>query len=246
MIRILLISMILLGAGLEASELQVSTTKNLQGILIEISEVFESKNDGWNVELRTGKSGELTKLIAKGRSTDVFLLSDAKTIRELQQKKKIQNVKQFLADDLVVVGPATSKLDITDPGKLAFPELKGIALFAEKNPIGKIAREYLKKNKLMDALNAKVLIKKNTKEVLNAITSAQADWGIVYASDVVHVKGIKVLWRIPEKDVTSQVYYVGTVTNSQNHEGALLFLQTLNSTIATKFFENAGFRALKK
>jgi len=242
---LLVLFLTLIGTPIEAADLHVSATKNLKGIFIEISELFENKHSDWKVKLRTGKSGELAKLITSGTSTDLFLLNDEKTIRELQRKKKIQNVKRFLADDLVVVGAATSKLEINDPAKLAFPELKGVALYAEKHPIGKVSREYLKKIKLLDAVNAKVSIKKNTKEVLKAVMSAEADWGIVYASDIVHAKGIKVLWKIPEQDVSSQVYFVGTVTKSQNQEAARLFLETLNSTIAIKIFENSGLRALK-
>jgi molybdate transport system substrate-binding protein len=245
MVRILTIFLLLLSTALEAADLHVSATKNLKGVLIEISELFENKHSEWKVKLRTGKSSELGKLIANGTSTDLFVLNDEKTIRELQRKKKIENVKRFLADDLVVIGPAASKLEITDPGKLAFPELKGVALFAEKHPVGKMARKYLDKIKLMDAVNAKVSIKKNTKEVLNAVMTAEADWGIVYASDIVHAKGIKVLWKIPEQELTSQLYFAGTVTNSKNQGGSRLFLETLNSTIAIKIFENSGLRPLK-
>ena len=245
MVRIFTIFLLLLSTGLEAADLHVSATKNLKGVLIEITELFENKHSEWKVKLRTGKSSELAKLVANGTSTDLFVLNDEKTVRELQRKKKIENVKRFLADDLVVIGPAASKLEITDPGKLAFPELKGVALFAEKHPIGKMARKYLNKIKLMDAVNAKVSIKKNTKEVLSAVMSAEADWGIVYASDIVHAKGIKVLWKIPEQELTSQIYFAGTVTNSKNQEGSRLFMETLNSTIAIKIFENSGLRPLK-
>jgi molybdate transport system substrate-binding protein len=245
MVRILTIFLLLLSTALEAADLHVSATKNLKGVFIEISELFENKHSEWKVKLRTGKSSELGKLIENGTSTDVFVLNDEKTIRELQRKKKIENVKRFLADDLVVIGPAASKLEITDPGKLAFPELKAVALFAEKHPVGKMARKYLNKIKLMDAVNAKVSIKKNTKEVLNAVVTAEADWGIVYASDIVHAKGIKVLWKIPEQELTSQLYFAGTVTNSKDQEGSRLFMETLNSTIAIKIFENSGLRPLK-
>ncbi|MCI0412032.1 molybdate ABC transporter substrate-binding protein [bacterium] len=241
----MIIPLILISTSLEAAELHVSSTKNLKGMLIEISELFENKNTEWKVNLRTGKSAELAKLIANGTSTDLFLLNDEKTVRDLKRKKKIQNVKRFLADDLVVVGSATSKLEISDPGKLTYPELKTIALFNEKHPGGKVARDYLKKINLLDTVQAKISSKKNTKEILNAITTAQADWGIVYASDVANEKAFKVLWKIPEADATSQIYYAGTVTNSQNQEGARLFLETLHSTIATKIFENSGLRPIK-
>jgi molybdate transport system substrate-binding protein len=214
-------------------------------MLIEISELFENKNPEWKVKLRIGKSSELAKLIASGTSTDLFLLNDEKVIRDLQRKKKIQNVKAFLSDDLVVVAPATSKLEISDPSKLAFPELKSVALFNESHPGGKAAIAYLQKINLLNTVHPKVSSKKNAKEILAVMNTAVADWGILYASDVVHEKGIKVLWKIPPKDVTSQIYHTGTVTNSQNQEGALLFLETLNSTIAAKIFENSGLRVLK-
>jgi molybdate transport system substrate-binding protein len=244
LIRVLIISLTFVCSTLEALDLQVSATKNLKGMLIEISELFENKNPEWKVKLRTGKSSELAKLIARGASTDLFILNDEKAVRDLQKKKKVQNVKAFLSDDLVIVGPSTSKLEISDPSKLAFPELKSVALFNETHPGGKAAMAYLHKINLLSAVHPKVSSKKNAKEILTAMNTAVADWGILYASDVVHEKGVKVLWKIPPKDVTAQTYYAGTVTKSQNQEGARLFMEALNSTIAIKIFENSGLRVL--
>ena len=227
------------------AELHVSAPRGIKPAIQEICEMFEKNNPEWKVKLRTGKSGDLGRLISQGTRTDVFVLSDEKTVRTLSQKKRSQDVRRFLADDFIVIGSENSKLEITDVTKLSFPELKGVALYAEKSPVGKRARAYLKKANLLDPLLPKISENKTKKELISSITSGSADWGIVYATDAVHAKGIKVLWKIPETEIPPDFYYIGSVTKSKNQEGARLFLQALNSTIALKIFENAGFRLLK-
>jgi molybdate transport system substrate-binding protein len=243
--RLAIFLLILIATNAIGAELHVSAPRTMKATLTEISELFEKHNPEWKVKLRTGKSGDLGRLISQGTSTDVFLLSDEKTVRTLRQKKKSQNIKRFLADDFIVIGSENSKLAITDVTKLSFPELKGVALYAEKSPVGKRSRAYLKKANLLDPLLPKISEKKNTKELVSSLSSGAADWGIVYASDIANLKGVKVLWKIPEADIPPDVYYVGSVTKSKNQEGARLFMEALNSTIALKLFENAGLRVLK-
>ncbi len=242
--RIVFLLLVLISTNLTAAELHVGAPKSVKSALIEITELFEKKNPEWKVKLRTGKSGDVGRLITQGAGIDVFLLSDDKTMRNLREKKQIMNVRPFLADDLVIIGAETSKLQVTDPSKLVFPELKAVALFGDKHPIGKAGREYLKKVDIYETVITKLTPKANTKEVIKSIVAGEVDWAIVYASDIDRAKGIKILWRIPEKDVSPQVYYIGSVTKGQQ-EGARLYLETLNSTIALKIFENQGLRLLK-
>lgn len=214
--------------------------------MIEISEFFEKNHPGWKVQLRTGKSSDLGKLITQRSSADVFLLGDEKTIKALADKNLVQNVTPFLADDLVIIAPSTSKLEITDPSKLAFPELKGVALFSESNSLGKASREYLKKIKVWDSVLSKVGIQKDAKSVFKSLQAGQTDWAVLYKSDIVHAAGVKVLWKIPEKDLAPHIYSLGKVTASTHKEEAQRFIETIQSTIAMKFFENAGLRVVPK
>ena len=243
--RLALIVLILIASNVMGAELHVSAPRAIKPALVEISELFERNNPEWKVKLRTGKSGELGRLITQGTTTDVFLLSHEKTVRTLRQKKRSQDIRRFLADDFIVIGNENSKLEITDVTKLSFTDLKSVALYAEKHPVGKQTRAYLKKVNLLDSLLPKITEQKNTKELISSIASGTADWGIVYGTDIVHSKGVKVLWKIPETEVPPNFYYIGSVTKSKNQEGARLFLEALNSTIAVKIFENAGLRVLK-
>jgi molybdate transport system substrate-binding protein len=245
MIHLLLALSILIGTSLaDATELHVSAPRSLKGALLEISELHEKNHPAFKVKLRTGKSSELGRMIAGNHRTDVFILADQKTVEQLKSKNKADNVRKFLADDLVVIAAAASTLVIDDPKKLSFPELKGVALFAEKHPVGKVARAYLTGLNLSEALAPKISPKKSTKEVVTGIVAGEADWGIVYASDVVHSKGVKVIWKIPETAATPEIYFSGTVADSPHKQAARQYLATLNSTIARKIFQNAGFRLL--
>jgi len=245
MIRWFLIALILLATpSVYATDLHVFAPKSMKAVLLEVSQFFERNNPQWNVQLRIGNSSDLAKLIVEGSTAD-FLLSDQKSLDELQEKKFVQNVKPFLADDAVIVAAASSKLEIPDTSKLVYPELKGVALFEESNPLGKASREYLKKIKVWDSVQTKIGIQTNTKSAMKSLLAGATDWAILYRSDAVHAKGIKILLTIPEKDLAPHLYFLGSVTASSQKDGALRFLETIQSTIAKKFFENAGLRVIK-
>jgi molybdate transport system substrate-binding protein len=245
MIRLFLIALILLTTpSIYATDLHVFAPKNLKGVMIEICEFFEKIHEPWKVQLRTGSSFDLSKLITRGSTADVFLLGDEKSLGGLKERKLVQDVNLFLADDLVIISAATSKLEIQDPSKLAYPELKGVALFSETSTFGKASREYLKKIGIWDAVQTKIGIQKDTKSLLKSLQAGETDWTILYRSDVVHSNGMKVLWKIPEKDFAPHLYFLGSVTASSQKEGIRQFLETIQSTIAKKFFENAGLRVI--
>ena len=245
MMKAFLILMFLYSATLTAAtELHVSAPKSLKGAMMEISELHEKNHPEWKVKLRTGKSSELGRMIAGGHKTDVFILTSDKIIKDLQQKKQVEQVRRILADDLVVIASAASQLIITEPAKLVFPELKGVALLGDKHPVGKASREYLTKVNVLSSILTKISPKKNAKEVVKGIVATEADWGIVYASDVVHTNGIKVIWKIPESESGPEIYYAGRVASSDHPQASRKFLETLNSTIARKIFENAGLRLI--
>ena len=244
MIRLFVFIWMLFASVTVAAELEVSVPRSLKGAMIEICELHEKNHPQWKVKLRSGKSSELGRMIASGHSTDAFVLADDKLVQQLQKKNQIGNVRRFLADDLVVIASATSTLTITEPSKLVFPELKGVALMGEKHPVGKIARAYLTKEKVLSNIQTKISPKKSTKEVVAGIVAGEADWGIIYGSDAIHAKGVKVIWKIPETGARSEIYYIGTVNDSEHPAEARQFLQTLNSTIAKKIFENAGLRLI--
>jgi molybdenum ABC transporter molybdate-binding protein len=245
--RLLLFALLtLIGLPVHASDLHVFAPKSIKSVMTEISEIFKQNNPGWKVDLRTDRSDILSKLIERGSTADVFILDDDDSVKGLKAKKAIENTIPFLADDLVIVAASTSKLTIADPSKLFFPDIKGVALFDEKTPLGKSSREYLKKIKVWDSILSKIGIQENPKSVIKSLQAGETDWGILHQSDVADSTGLKVLWVIPEKDLTPNLYYLGSVSKSSQKKEAKLFIDVVKSTIATKFFENAGLRIVAK
>jgi molybdenum ABC transporter molybdate-binding protein len=243
--RALLVLFLLAATSAHAKDLHVLAPKSIRGIMIEISKFFEKNNPDWQVQLRIGTSVALSNLVIQGTPADVFLLNEEKPLEALQEKQLASRVKPFLADDAVIVASAASKLEISDPAKLVFPELKGVALYEETDPVGKASRDYLKKIGILDSIQSKVGIQTSTKDVLKSLQDGITDWSILYQSDVLHATGIKVLYQIPEKDFAPQFYYLGTVATSTQKEGIRKYLATIHSTIIQKFFENAGYRIVK-
>ena len=239
-------ALLLIAAGIvSANDLHVLAPRNLRGIMMEVSNFYEKNNPGWHVKVRIGTSQELSNLIVQGTPADVFILNDDKTIDELKQHQITTDIKPFLADDLVVVAPANSKLQIDQPSKLAFPELKGVALFEEDDPVGKSSRAYLTKIGVLGSIQSKIGIQQNPKALVKSLQGGLTDWGILYQSDAMDRPTLKVIYKIPPTDLAPHIYYLGSANKSAQKEATQKFMATLQSTIIQKFFENAGFRILK-
>ena len=240
------LALLLITAGaVSANELHVLVPKDLRGIVMEVANFYEKNNPGWKVKMRIGPSQELSKLIIGGTPSDVFILNDDKAIDELKQHQLTGDIKPFLADDLVVVAPINSKLQIDQPSKLVFPELKGVALFKEDDQLGKSSREYLTKIGILGSIQTKIGIQENTKALVKSLADGVTDWGILHQSDATDVPTLKVIYKIPQKDVAPHIYFLGSVSKSSQKEAIQKFMTTIQSTIIQKFFENAGFRIVK-
>jgi len=240
--HLLLFFLALLSLRLEGSEIHVLGPKSMKGQLTELSNFFEKKNDGCRVSLEFGKSPELAGLIERGAPADLLITTDEKAVESLRSKNLIQSMEKLLADPVVIVGSPSSKLQVTSPQHLVFPELKQVSLFPEDVLLGVHSRAYLKKVNLFDLIAERIHSAKDPKFLMKAVSSGEADWGFVYASDVGAKSGVKVLWNVPETEIQPRLVYVAVSAAGGEKEMARAFLETLRSTIATKLFENAGFR----
>ena len=108
-------------------------------------------------------------------------------------------------------------------------------------PVGIYAREYLQKQGLWLALQPKLVITENVRAALSAVEAGDADAGIVYKTDALISKKVRIAFVVSSAEGPRISYPMALVKGAKVHEAALKFLSYLESVQAGKVFERYGF-----
>ena len=225
-------------SGSETKSLTVYAAASLTSSFEEIGKQFEADHDGVKAKFSFGGSSDLVAQIQQGAPADVFASADT------------ANMDKATADDLVEGDPvnfATNTLEIAVPPDnpagvaslkdLAKPGTKVVVCAAEV-PCGAAAQGVEKE--------AGVGIKPVSEEqsvtdVLNKVTTGEADAGLVYVTDVQaagdKVKGI----TFPESSSVVNTYPIGALADSKNKDLAQEFVDLVTGDAGQKVLADAGF-----
>jgi molybdate transport system substrate-binding protein len=112
-------------------------------------------------------------------------------------------------------------------------------------PAGIYARAYLEKLGLWDSVSEKVVPTENVRAALAAVESGNVDAGIVYKTDALISKKVKIAVEISGPDAPKISYPVGVVKSSKEAERAKKFGAYLAGPAARTVFEKFGFIVMK-
>jgi molybdate transport system substrate-binding protein len=125
---------------------------------------------------------------------------------------------------------------------LATSKVTRLALAEPKTvPAGIYAKEYLQRQNLWSAVEAKVVPTDNVRAALAVVESGNADAGIVYKTDAAISKKVKVAYEVPAGDSPNISYPMAALKEAADPDAARRFLNFLNSDEAGRVFEKFGF-----
>ena len=242
--RIILATVVLLAATLvHGIEINVFAAASLADSLKEIAAVFE-KQSGDGIVFNFGASSTLARQIEEGAPADIFFSADEAKMDGLEKKGLIlkETRKSRLSNSLVIVVAAEGGAVIESPKDLATDKVKRIALAEPKIvPAGIYAKEYLQKQNLWPAVEAKIIPTENVRAALAAVEAGNVEAAVVYKTDAAISKKVKVAYEVPVQDNPDISYPMVMVKETKQPEAAKHFLQYLDSKDAAKVFEKFGF-----
>lgn len=241
--KLLIALALMMTAGAHAATVRISAAASLTDVLQEMAPIYE-KQTGDTLLFNLGASSMLARQIQEGAPTDVFISADEAKMDQLQRQHLIVNAsrRSILSNTLVIVVPNDSRLKIASPADLAGRSVKTIAL-AEPSavPAGIYAKQYLRKIGLWPNVVGKVIPTENVRSALAAVESGNADAGIVYATDALVSKGVRVAYEVPVAEGPNISYPVAIVSDSRDKAAAERFLQFLQSRTAVDLFRKYRF-----
>jgi molybdate transport system substrate-binding protein len=150
--------------------------------------------------------------------------------------------RSLLGNTLVIVIAADSTLALKSAADLTGASVRRVAIAEPATvPAGIYAREYLQKKGWWTAVLAKAVSTENVRGALAAVESGNADAGIVYKTDALISRKVRVAYEIPAADGPRISYPVALVKDGKNPAGAARFLALLVSDEGRAVFASYGF-----
>ena len=232
--------------SLRAVDLNVFAAASLSDALEELAKTYKPVS-GDKLHFNLAASSVLARQIKEGAPADVFFSADEAKMDDLAKAGLIAPAsrRSLLSNTLVVVVNAIDGPAIVEPADLAKLSIGRIALAEPQTvPAGIYAREYLQKAGLWEKLRDRIIPTENVRACLAAVESGNVDAGIVYKTDALISKKVKIVCEISVADGPRISYPIAVVKNSKNIEAARKLTTYFASTEARVVFRKYGFLPL--
>lgn len=230
----------------DSHKITVFAAASLTNALQDITAEYQK---GKNVEVAASfaSSSTLARQIEAGAPADIFISADQKWMDYAMSKDAIatDSRKTLLGNSLVVVAPKASSLgDVSIEAKTDWATLlKGGRLAVgdpDHVPAGIYAKEALQKLGAWETLAAKLAPAEDVRGALALVERGEAPLGIVYGSDAVASKGVKVVGTFPA-DSHKKVEYPIAIVKGHENPTVTAFYGYLKGPEAAAIFQRYGF-----
>jgi molybdate transport system substrate-binding protein len=226
-----------------AADLNVFAAASLSDALGEIARTYEPAS-GNKLRLNLAASSALALQIKQGAPADVFFSADEAKMDDLAQAGLIAagTRRSLLSNTLVIVVNAERGAAVAAPADLATPTVGRLALAEPQTvPAGIYAKQWLQRIGLWEKISARVLPTENVRACLAAVEAGNADAGIVYQTDALLSKKVKVAFEVGVAEGPRISYPLAVVQESKHAEAARRFVAYLAGAEARAIFVKYGF-----
>ncbi len=230
----------------DEGKITVFAAASLTNAMQDIAAVYK-KETNVDVVSSFASSSTLARQIEAGAPADLFISADQKWMDYAIDKKAVDAASRvtLLGNSLVVVAPKASA-----QGEVAINKetpwsslLKGGRLAVgdpEHVPAGIYAKEALQKLGAWETLAPELAPAEDVRGALALVARNEAPLGIVYGSDAVAEKGVKVVGTFPE-DSHKKVEYPVAIIDGHKNATVSAFYDYLKGPQASAIFNRYGF-----
>lgn len=225
-------------------QILVFAAASLTNVLHEIGTEYE-RTSPVQVTMSFDASSNMARQIEAGAPADVFFSADTEWMDYLQSRNLIQagSRRNVVGNRLVLIAPTASQVKLRIAPHFPLAAALGDGRLAtgdpDSVPVGRYARSALSALGVWDEVAARLARAENVRAALIYVARGEAPLGIVYASDALVDKGVRVVDMFPESSHPPIVYPVA-LTKSAKGEAAG-FVRYLVTPQAHAIFEKYGF-----
>lgn len=228
-----------------AAEVLVFGAASLKEALDEQARRFEASS-GHRVVVSYGASNTLAKQIESGAPADLFVSADLDWMDFLDGKSLLMPGTriQLLRNSLVLIAPASSSVALGIGPGFALAAALGTGKLAMANPdsvpAGKYGKAALESLGAWTSVEKQVARAENVRAALALVSRGEAPLGIVYATDALADKGVRIVGTFPATSHPPIVYPAAVMASSKS-PAAKPLLDFLRSPPARATWEKYGF-----
>ncbi len=225
-------------------DLIILAASSLTDALNELGPAFTAATHH-GVKLSYAASSALARQVEAGAPADVFMSADTDWMDYLQMRNLIDagSRRNVLGNRLVLISPADSTVSVRIAPHFALAKLLGDGRLATGNPdsvpVGKYARIALTNLGVWTEVQDKIAAADNVRAALALVARGEAPLGIVYRTDALIEKKVRIVADFPANSHDPIVYPAAATAHA--HEGATDFVKFLSSPPAQAIFARYGF-----
>lgn len=243
------VGLLWLGCGLSmtvsAEQITVFAAASLTNALSEIAKQYEATHPADHIRLSFASSAILARQIEQGAPAQIFVSADQKWMQYLQQKNQLdaQSRLNLLGNQLVLIAPTgavqTASLRPNAAWAIGYRGRLCMGSPDSAVPAGLYAKQAFTSLKLWDALKNRVVGTEDVRSALAFVERAECDLGVVYRTDAMISKKVKVVATFTSTSHDPIVYPAALMPKAT--VATRQFFQYLNSPAAGQVFTRHGF-----
>ena len=216
-------------------------------IIKRIAEEYEAKT-GVNVNLNIAATGLLARQIESGASADLFISADFKWVNYLCGHKLIREEQSysFIKNELVIIAnkdfAGSIVLEPTFDIASAFGGRMAMGN-PEYVPAGMYAKEAFTNIGWWNSLGESQIAKtRNVRAALNLVETGQCQLGVVYKTDALASKKVRIVAYLPSQSHKPIYYYIAMCFGCNDQTAA--FVEFMKSEDAGEIYQASGFELI--
>jgi molybdate transport system substrate-binding protein len=222
----------------QGNRIVVFAAASLKSVFTEIAEQFKTDNPGVTVDFSFAGSSDLANQLTQGATADVFASADVAQMNVVAKAGLLAaDPQNFASNTLIIVTSANNPKKIGSFADLTRPGLS-VVICQQKVPCGAATRRI--EDKTGVHLNP-VSEELSVSDVLNKVTSGQADAGLVYVTDAITAGNIVTPVPFPEAAQAVNVYPIAVLKKAPQPALAQKFVTMVTTEAGQKILDRSGF-----
>src|ERR1700722_17775416 len=236
-----------IAADTDKPPITVFAAASLTNVLQDLGDSFTT-HTSIPVRFSFAASSALARQIENGAPADVFFSADLEWMDYLQTRNLIQRDARHdvLSNRLVLIAPADSKINLKIEPRFPLAKALGTGRLAtgdpDSVPIGRYAREALTTLGIWNDVADRLVRADSVRSALAFVDRGEASLGIVYETDALIDKRVRVVDVFPANSHLPIVYPVALTTAAKAEAAG--FVEYLRGPAGAMAFKAAGFTPL--
>ena len=226
------------GSKQPGAVVNVYAAASLKQAFTALADRYEKDNPGTDVQFNFAGSSSLVEQLTQGAKADVFASADANNMTKAAKAGLLAATPvNFASNTLVIVTRPGNPKQLNNFGDLAKPGLN-VVVCAAQVPCGTATR---KVEKIAGVELKPVSEETSVTDVLNKVTSGQADAGVVYQTDAQSAGDKVAKVDFPQAASAVNIYPIAVLKSTADNAAAQRFLDLVTGDTGRQTLAQFGF-----